>query len=726
MPKEVRKRGRRAEESRRNEREAAEAQEQAEEAARQEEYEQRQALREQEKEQMAFYGLVSDQESEYFKQAESTLAVDAFGSAEERLGFVASVFEEARGKELKLMTNQICSKLVERLILLANDAQLSAFFRVFNGHFVNLSQHKYSSHCIETLFVRCAAIVEKEILDPDYLQAEMDSDTPYVSMENLFMFMVNELKPKIRDMPQHAYASHVLRVVLLVMAGKNLPSTTTSRSTLRSKRSKIARKMISIKDNEDFERAYQVPASFKESLTELIGDLRKDLDTTSAREMSIHKISSPVIQLMLQFECDEIRNKSHGKRKVKIPKDSLLSLIFVTKADEPRDSSEEAFVEYLLSDPVGSHFIEAIIPYLPDKVLERLTSLYMLGRMEKLARRDSGNFVVQALLKTSAGNTENKKKILDEIMGSSELLDLLCSSNLVMIRTLLDIAAELGNYRSDELVQVVLAKYDSEKDASNLIPNLLKLEGSTLGNTRGDWPTPEEMHRSLLLQSLMTGGPAKVRTGVLEGLIALPKETLLNMSKHSVFSHVLETAMETTADNIIQRRKLLNNLSGIFAPDLACNVYGSHIVDKCWRFTYKLKFFREKVAEELVANEETVKNSPYGRSVWKNWKMDKYVRKRHDWWNEVKAEEDEIMTALGTTRSANGMVEKPKKEEEKPIKEEEKTNNAHGKKDFKPRSGGKPFGKSFGNSFGKSGGGKFSKSNQTSMGNRRHQPYARN
>lgn len=715
MPKEVRKRGRRAEETRKKERIDQETQE-AEAAARaQQEYEERQAAKAEAAAQMAFYGLVSDQESEYFKQAESTLAADAFGGPEERLGFVASVFEEARGKELKLMTNQICSKLVERLILLASDAQLSRFLRVFEGHFVNLAQHKYSSHCIETLLVRCASVVEKEILDPEYLRSEMeDEQQPYVSMENLFMLIVNEIKPGVKEMPQHQYASHVLRVVLLVLGGKNLPSTTTAHSTLRSKRSKIARKMISIKDNEDFERAYQVPASFKELQAKLVRDLCRGLDKTSAREMAIHKISSPVIQLMLQFECDEIK----GKKKAKIPKEGLLSLIFETsgKMQDEKDSSEEAFVEYLLSDAVGSHFIEAIIPYLPDRLLERLTSLYMLGRIEKLARRDSGNYVVQALLKTGAANKANKKKILDEIVDSEDTLDTLCTSNIVMVRTLLDVAAGLGNHRSEELVRTVLQKYDAEKDASKLIPNLLQLEGSTLGNTRGDWPTPEEMHRSLLLQSLMTGGPPRVLTGVLDGLVALPRETLLNMTKHSVFSHVVETAMTTTASNTIQRRKLLNQMDGLFAPDMACNVYASHIVDKCWRFTYKLKFFREKVAEALVAHEEAVKASPYGRSVWKNWRMDKYVRKRHDWWNDVKAEEDELGEELGISRAANGMVER--------TKFQPGAGAAAAGNGFKPKSGGRFNGKP--------GRGKFNKdgatgpnANHTALGKRRHAPYGR-
>lgn len=667
MPQEVRKRGRRAEDARKKEKKAVEDEERAKQQAFAEEIEQRRQERQEEQEQMAFYGLVNDEELEYFKQAESTLAVDAFGSPEERAGFVHSVFEEAQGRELKLMTNQICSKLIERLILLASDEQLCKFFKVFNGHFVNLAGHKYSSHCIETLLVRSAAIVEKQILDPSYLQ--IDAEDTFVSMEGLFMHMIDEFKPKVTEMPQHQYSSHVLRVILLILAGKNLPSTTTSNSALRSKRSKIARKMISIKDNEDFERSYQVPASFKELLWGLIGELRRGIDTTRAREMAIHKVSSPVIQLIIQFECDQINNNKHSGKKTKIPKDSLLALLFVTssKMKETKDSSQESFVEYLLSDAVGSHFLEAIIPVLPDTFLDRLISLYMLGRIEKLARRDSGNFVVQALLKSSK-RADLKKKIIDEITGSSssgiddnntDTFEVLCSSNLTMTRTILNAAASLDNYKTEELISIILKKYDADTDASKLIENLLKLEGSTLGNTRGDWPTPDEMHRSLFLQTLMKSGPPRVRTGVLEGLIALPQETLFNMSKHSVFSHVLEAAMEVTIDNAVQRKRFLNALSGLFAPGMACNVYGSHIVDKCWRFTYKIKFFRERIAEDLATNEEVVKNSPYGRTVWKNWRMDKYIRRRFDWWREVKEEEDKIASEIGMpARKNNGMHER--------------------------------------------------------------------
>ena len=57
-----------------------------------------------------FYGVLDTAELEYFKQAESTLAIDTFETPDEKYQFINSVIEESKGKELKLATSQICSK----------------------------------------------------------------------------------------------------------------------------------------------------------------------------------------------------------------------------------------------------------------------------------------------------------------------------------------------------------------------------------------------------------------------------------------------------------------------------------------------------------------------------------------------------------------------------------------------------------------------------------------
>ncbi|GMF03720.1 unnamed protein product [[Candida] boidinii] len=303
-----------------------------------------------------FFGLVDSTELEYFKQAESNLNINAFETPEEKKNFIGSIFEEARGKELKLATNQLCSKLIERIILESNKKQMIQLFNAFNGHFVALSNQKYSSHCLETFFIRAASNVEKELLrengeaeaeeeEEEEEDAEGSSDA-YISFENMFLFILTELKPNMKQMIPNQYASHVLRVLLLILAGKELPSSIESNSILRSKKSKIARKMIEIKDSEDYQRNFQTPSSFKDELTDTLQIIYKDQTSKSLREMAIEKVASPVIQLLVQLEglVDKKR--------------SFWCLIF-NDYEVESDKKEEAFVEYLLSDPVGSHFLES-------------------------------------------------------------------------------------------------------------------------------------------------------------------------------------------------------------------------------------------------------------------------------------------------------------------------------------------------------------------------------
>lgn len=568
------------------------------------------------KEPNTFFGLVDTTELDYFKQAEATLNANAFESEGDRAGFVASVLEEAKGKELKLVTNQICSKLIERLILRSTDEQLKQLFKAFNGHFLSLIYHKYSSHCVETLLVRTAALIEKELLNPTSNYA----DGEYVSMENLFLFFLNEIKPNLKDMIIHQYASHTLRLVILIVAGKELPSTTVSNSTLRSKKSKIARKMIEIKDNEDFDRAFQVPSSFKDELKSLLDSIKSKLDTKTAREYAIHKVASPVLQLLIQVEGIVDRDRS------------IWHLVFL-KDEEEADSTEGAFVEYLLSDPVGSHFFENTIRDQRIKYVERLYRLYMKDRILKLAKRDTtGSYVIQILLQKLKQN--EAREILDQLIPE---MSMLMNSNLEMGKSIIDASTSHKNYKKPAIIEELVKKY-TPNEQSDILETVLQLSTSTLGNTKDDWPTAEERRRALFLEKLVEYDESFLNLTI-DNLLSLTKERLIQMCFHGVFSHVVENVLLPDVD-VIKRRRVLNQFMGSIV-ELSCNAYGSHIVDKLWDFTIKLNNYKERIAQELVGEKDKVKESTYGRQVWKNWSMELFVRKRRDWTFKVKEQEFE-------------------------------------------------------------------------------------
>ena len=80
-----------------------------------------------------FYGLLDEEEQEYFKRADSILELNQFNDDEERGLFLANVYKEANGKELKIANSQSCSRLMERLILMSTPDQLKALFQKFSG-----------------------------------------------------------------------------------------------------------------------------------------------------------------------------------------------------------------------------------------------------------------------------------------------------------------------------------------------------------------------------------------------------------------------------------------------------------------------------------------------------------------------------------------------------------------------------------------------------------------
>ncbi|KAK6204919.1 armadillo-type protein [Scheffersomyces amazonensis] len=623
-------------------------------------------------EKTTFFGLVDSNELDYFKQAESTLNINAFESDEERIGFIRSVLEEAKGKELKLVTNQICSKLMERLILFASDKQLKSIFNSFLNHYVALAHHKYSSHVLETLFVRVAALLEKELVQNEQFndgdEEEVDDDGEEIiqaSMESLFIKMLNEFKPHIQTMIDHQYASHTLRLIILIISAKELPSSTISNSTLRSKKSKIARKMIEIKDNQDFNRSFQVPSSFKNEIKSICYEARKNQDTKKMRALAVHKIASPVLQLLIQVEgiVDKEREIWH--------------LIF-NKENSERDSSEEAFIEYLLSDPVGSHFLEAVIKNdgARLKYIERLYKLYMKDRILKLSNRsNTGAYIIQALLlKLKPVEIEH---ILDIVIPE---LSNLINTNLEFGSRIIDASKSRSGYRKEEIIEQLFLKFAPNynfKDpqvntTSEFLENTLQLTGSTLGNTKGDWPTAEERRRALFLQKLMEYD-SRFIVCTWYNFFALPVEKLIQICFHGVFSHIIEKSLvveqnESKPTSILRKRLL--NLFQNQIVNLSCNSYGSHIVDTLWNFTIFLPMYKDRIATELLSESHKVKESTYGRLVWKNWSMELFIRKKYDWKALVKQQEQEFIGEEGQREKKPIELKMERLAQEKKSKEE--------------------------------------------------------
>ena len=86
-----------------------------------------------------------------------------------------------------------------------------------NGRsFLHLVQHRFASHCCEALFIQAAPVVTSELAKPP---VAADPNDEYVSMENLFLFTLAELEGYLGYLMTDRFASHVLRVLLVILAG---------------------------------------------------------------------------------------------------------------------------------------------------------------------------------------------------------------------------------------------------------------------------------------------------------------------------------------------------------------------------------------------------------------------------------------------------------------------------------------------------------------------------
>jgi hypothetical protein len=86
---------------------------------------------------ITYYGMLDDDEQEYFKRADELLELHQFDDHDARKLFLDSVYKEADGKELKIANSQSCSRLLERLILLSSPDQLKNLFQKFSGQYVH-------------------------------------------------------------------------------------------------------------------------------------------------------------------------------------------------------------------------------------------------------------------------------------------------------------------------------------------------------------------------------------------------------------------------------------------------------------------------------------------------------------------------------------------------------------------------------------------------------------
>lgn len=621
-----------------------------------------------------FFGMLADEEQEYFRRADELLELNQFPSDQERDVFLENVWKEAENKELKLASSQSCSRLMERLIQLSTTAQKKRLFEAFAGHFLSLVQHRFASHCCEALFLRSAGVVTKElsgfvgfVLDTKGA-AGGDAEKPEASMEHLFLATLDELEGSLSYLITDRFASHTLRVLLLVLSGRPLEDTSV-RTLMKSKK----KENISVSGASAADEANQglraVPPSFTMAATKIIQDSTAGMDATSLRVLARHPMGNPTLQLLL--ELDLTLNKGEQKADAERP-----TLLFQLLPGAPRslsDGSSEAseFINGMIYDQIGSRLIETLITHAPGKVFKALNQNIFLPRIEGYVRNDVSSYAAIRVL-----NRLSKDDLVQAVEQITPTVpQLVTKSRFNVLRTLFERCAARG--ANDEIKKLNRGlKEGCGKTPADLVTYLCGFKDEEKKKKDVQQLSKNEYaiqsHGAQLLTALLSiPGPTK---GVQESLLALEPSVLVRLATTSMPTvTVLATALATPSSNPAFHKSIVSSLLP-HIHELAVQQFGHNLVNAIAEVPSKGKersvpfHMKEAIMGRLGEHEAELRDSWMGRSVWRSWKGDMWKTRRGDWkvWmREVDAHVESSLPQRGRA------AEKQQTARDRPSKKEE-------------------------------------------------------
>ncbi len=142
--------------------------------------------------------------------------------------------------------NQTVSNIIESLLAEATPRHLLHFMNALAKDWETAFTDRFASHVTQTLLLHVMPHMNRTVNDlldkeqghnSESDDDEFSNDTGVRSMKSLFVELYSMLMSNLTLFMQHTYASHILRVVMEVLAG-----TTVSASIIKSKLSRHHRK----------------------------------------------------------------------------------------------------------------------------------------------------------------------------------------------------------------------------------------------------------------------------------------------------------------------------------------------------------------------------------------------------------------------------------------------------------------------------------------------------
>jgi len=630
-----------------------------------------------------FFGMLSEDEQEYFRGVDEMLETDDFESAEDRRSYLNGVFAEARDKALKLACSQSCSRLMERLILMSNTRQKKMLFGAFAGHFLNLIQHRFASHCCETLFLQSAPIVTQELSgERDDLPAEGDDvpddekTLPY--MEELFLLTLDELEGQLGFLLTDRFASHTIRVFLIILSGRPLEQSATKSLIHSKKKEKIATGWGAREPDQLETQLRAVPSSFTLATNKIISDVVTGMSPTELRVLATHPTGNPVLQLMLELDISH-NAKSTAANEKSEDGDGMMLLwqLLPGGPSALKESTSPAceFINSMLYDPIGSRLLETLVTNAPGRLFKAMYKQLFKERIHSFLRNDIASYPAIRVL-NRLGKEDLVAAVQQTIPDMPKLVSL---SRFNVIRALFERChARQATAEVKALTQALIQAYGGDK--KSLVPKLCQLEdipSKTSGDAaKADGEENSEKPKSkkngdhdplaknkvalishgsqLATTMLAMTGPAS--DAIQTSISSLSADQLYHLSTSSAPScYVVTTALKTPSANKAFHKALVSSLRPHVADMVLNSEHGDRVISAVIEMPTTQPLARpvpgaasaaggpttisaslplhlkESVMNVLGGHERDLRDTYQGRRIWRNVKGELWAHRRADW-----------------------------------------------------------------------------------------------
>ena len=565
-----------------------------------------------------FYGFLTEAEQAYYATVNTKITANDFENDEDRTNFIKAVHHELHGNELKLASSQSCSRFLERIILVSMSEQLLALFGKLLEGLTNLAQHRFGSHVLETLLAQSAKYIK---VPEKKRSAENETSSAF---EAYIIRAAGALEPTIGFLLTDRFGSHVVRSLVLVLSGQPMQDLSTQRVLASKKKEKVD---TPARNDQPMEQSHTVPQTFQNALSRLTSAAVSNLDSTYLRALATHPTGNPVLQLLLKLD---LANSDKGRS---LGEDSLFHKLLAPDSLES-DSEGVKIVAGLTYHPTGSHLIETVVEHAPGKTFKKLYKAVWKPRLASIAKNDAASYVaVKILERLGKDNLAEARDILLPVLAQ-----LLENHRFNVIQTVVDRCIARGA----DLQPVAEAfQANTTKRKGSVLQAILQMDVSPTANAGTDVAESKKapraaMHGSLLAQSLLEA--PTVSTLIQDSILATSSNSIILMAKDPSASRVLQTALTSSASSPTFRKQMVPKFYDHIA-ELATNTSGSYLVESLWAGTNGLHFMKERIATELSDHESELRDSPFGRNVWRNWLMDLYLRRRGEWQARAKGQD---------------------------------------------------------------------------------------